>query len=192
MIRHIKRYLAIRSYMLRLSGDLARRFGRRPAYKVEQVTQAVQRGGFPAAFIAYAHAAYCSEEDFNRHYGPQSVACNYWGLRRTIARRYFSKQWDFDARTIFANLGQNHYGSDSAYGGGSGFYCGDHGGGSGHVAAALVMMAARAIKTVSEKNLTFRRCVNPITAASHPPPVLAQIGRWAPPRLPGRAGRRRV
>ena len=45
VIRHLKRYLAIRSYMLRLSRELVRRFGRQPFYSIEEVTQAVQRGG---------------------------------------------------------------------------------------------------------------------------------------------------
>jgi hypothetical protein len=90
MIRHIKRYLAIRSYMHQLSRELARRFGKRSYYSVEHVTQAVQRGGLSAAFIAYAHAAYCQQTDFDAYYEPLGVACSYQGLRQTIARRYFS------------------------------------------------------------------------------------------------------
>ncbi len=65
MIRHIKRYLAIRGYVRRLSRDLVQRFGKRSFYSVEQVTQAVQRGKFSSAFIAYAHATFCSQIDFD-------------------------------------------------------------------------------------------------------------------------------
>src|SRR5271155_4552601 len=101
MIRHIKRYLAIRSYMLRLSQELVRRFDKRSFYPIEQVTQAVQRGKFSAAFIAYAHAAFCSQSDFDAFYQPLGVVCSYQGLRHTIALRYFSGQIDFDAETIF-------------------------------------------------------------------------------------------
>jgi hypothetical protein len=101
MIRHIKRYLAIRSYMLRLSQELVRRFDKRSFYPIEQVTQAVERGRFSAAFIAYAHAAFCNQADFDAYYQPLRVACSYAGLRRTIARRYFSGRSDFDAETIF-------------------------------------------------------------------------------------------
>lgn len=100
MIRHIKRYLAVRSYVRRLSHDLVRRFGTRPFYSIEQVTQAVQRGNFSAAFIAYAHAAFCNEPDFNAHYQPMAVSCTYSGLRRTIGRRYLYGQLDYDAITI--------------------------------------------------------------------------------------------
>lgn len=101
MIRHIKQYFAIRSYAQRLSGDLVRRFGRRPFYSVEHVTQAVQNGGFSVAFIVYAHAAFCRQSDFDEHYGPLKLACSYEGLRRVIGRRYLSGRTDFDAETLF-------------------------------------------------------------------------------------------
>ncbi len=100
MIRHIKRYLAIRSYVFRLSQDLVRRFGKQSFYSVEQVTQAVQRGGFSTAFIAYAHAAFCRQTDFDAYYQPLKVSCNYHDLRHIISRRYLSRQLDFDAKTI--------------------------------------------------------------------------------------------
>jgi len=100
MIRHVKRYLAIRSYVRQLGADLARRYGKRQFYSVEQVTLAVQRGKFSAAFIAYAHATFCSQTDFEAHYEPLGVSCSYQGLRRTVSRRYLSSRLDFDAATI--------------------------------------------------------------------------------------------
>ena len=100
MIRHIKRYLAIRSYVRRLSHDLVRRFGKKSTYSIDQVTQAVQRGRFSAAFIAYAYAAFCKEPDFDAYCQPMQVAWSYSELRRTIGRRYLHGQLDFDATTI--------------------------------------------------------------------------------------------
>jgi len=107
MIRHINRYLAIRGYVKRLSRELARRFGKKPSYSVEQVTQGVQRGGHSAPFIAYAHAAFCEKSDFDAHYKPLGVACSYSGLRRTISRRYLHGQLDFDATTIINRFRPN-------------------------------------------------------------------------------------
>lgn len=104
MIRHIKRYLAIRIYMLRLSQDLVRRFGKRSSYSVEQITQAVERGKFSAAFIAYAHATFCSQKDFDAYYEPLGVSCSYLGLRRTVGKRYLSGQVDFDAATVISRF----------------------------------------------------------------------------------------
>ena len=104
MIRHIKRYLAIRSYVRRLSHDLVRRFGKKSTYSIDQVTQAVQRGKFPAAFIAYAHAAFCSAPDFDAYYQQMGLSCSYSGLRLTIGRRYLYGQLDFDATTIVSRF----------------------------------------------------------------------------------------
>ena len=100
MIRHIKRYLAIRSYMHGLSRELVRRFGKQSVYQIEQVTQAVKRGRLSPAFLAYAHASFCCQKDFDAYYEPLGVACSYQGLRRTVGRRYFSGGLDFDAATI--------------------------------------------------------------------------------------------
>src|SRR5215471_8038374 len=101
MVRRIRQYLAIRSYVLRLSQDLARRFGKRPHYSISQVTQAVQRGNYSVPFISYAHAAFCSRKDFDTQYGPLAVSCTYDGLRRTVSKRYLEGQFDFNAATIY-------------------------------------------------------------------------------------------
>ena len=65
---------------------------------VEQVTQAVQRGKFCEAFIAYAHAALCGQADFDAHYQPSGVSFSYQELRRTIGRRHQASLRD--ARTF--------------------------------------------------------------------------------------------
>ena len=130
MIRHIKRYLAIRSYMLRLSCELVRRFGKRSFYPVELVTQTVQRGKLSATFIAYAHATFCSKKDFDAYYEPLGVACSYQGLRRTVGRRYFSGDLDFDAETIIYRFVRGNYRSSGYENTGSdsdAFYGGDGG-----------------------------------------------------------------
>jgi uncharacterized protein DUF6559 len=100
MIEAIKKYFAIRSYVRRLSQDLLRRFGLKKFYPVEFVTQAVARGKFAPTFIAYAHAAFCNQIDFDAHYHQQGISSSYFDLRKTIARRYFSGRGDFDAATI--------------------------------------------------------------------------------------------
>jgi hypothetical protein len=115
MIRHVKRYFAIRSYVRRLGAELVRRFGKREFYSVEQVTQAVQRGKFSAAFIAYAHATFCSQTDFDAHYEPLRVSCSYQGLRRTVSRRYLSGRLDFDAATIISKYRHIDYSRGDYY-----------------------------------------------------------------------------
>ena len=52
------------------------------------------------AFLAYAHALYCSRSDFDAHYTPLRVACTYDGLRRFVSRKHFGGVLDFDAERI--------------------------------------------------------------------------------------------
>ena|SRR5436190_14182450 len=115
MIRHIKQYLAVRSYMRGLSQDLVRRFGKKSLYTVQQVTQAVERGKFSAAFIAYSHAAFCCQADFDGYYQSLGVSCSYQGLRRTIGRRYLYGKLDFDAATIISRFRRANYGQGEFY-----------------------------------------------------------------------------
>lgn len=104
MIRRLKQYFAVRSYMKRLSQQLVRRFGKRPYYSVGQVTQAAERGKFSTTFIAYAHAAFCNQKDFEVYYQPTGFACSYQGLRTLIGQRFLHGQLDFDASTIISRF----------------------------------------------------------------------------------------
>jgi hypothetical protein len=88
MIRFWKRHRAIGSYFWRLSQELTRRFGRKNYYGIEEVCRAAQEKKFDMAFIAYAHAMFCSRGDFDSHYGPMQLACTYAGLREVVAYRF--------------------------------------------------------------------------------------------------------
>ena len=99
MIRQLKRRSAIGSYFWRLSQALARRFGKKSHYSTEEVSKAAE-AGFDAAFIAYAHAMFCTREDFDAYYGPLRVRCTYDGLRGSVARRFFDGATGFDATNI--------------------------------------------------------------------------------------------
>jgi hypothetical protein len=83
---------------------LVRRFGKRSFYRVDQVTKAVERGKYSAVFISYAHATFCSQQDFEAYYEPMNVTCSYFGLRRVVGRRYFSGRLDYDAATVITRF----------------------------------------------------------------------------------------
>ena len=100
MFRLIRRRLAIRSYVWKLSQELLSRFGKKHYYSIDEVTQACCRGSLPTDFIAYAHAVFCSRSDFDAYYGPLRVACTYDGLRRVVSRRFFDGVRDFDADEV--------------------------------------------------------------------------------------------
>lgn len=133
MIQSVKRYLAIRSYVRRLSNDLSRRFGKRAWYTVDQVSQAVKRGKYSDEYIIYAHAAYCRLEDFESFYRASGQADRWVKLRQIISRRYLSGQFDFDAGTIYTRYRNAVYtrgiSDEDCLGVGS---MGDDGGGSHH------------------------------------------------------------
>ena len=111
MLRLIKRRLAIRSYVFKLSQKLPQRFGKKNHYSIEEVTNAARDAGYQTAFIAYAHAIFCSRADFDAYYQQLQVRCNYDELRAVVSRRYFNGVRDFDAASIIAATKRTNEGS---------------------------------------------------------------------------------
>jgi hypothetical protein len=91
---------AIDDYVWGLSQELSRHFGTKTHYSVDEVRRVASESGYNMAYIAYAHAMFCSRRDFNDNYGPLGVACTYEGLRDTISRCYFDGVSGFDAATV--------------------------------------------------------------------------------------------
>jgi len=102
MIRLIKRRRAIRSYVFKLSQALPRRFGKKNFYRIEEVTKSAGGANLQMAFIAYAHAIFCSRADFEAYYEQLGVRRTYDDLRATVSRRYFGGARDFDAARVIA------------------------------------------------------------------------------------------
>jgi hypothetical protein len=75
------------SSLSQLAPELVRRWGKQPRYSVAQVTQAAEAAGLAADVSVYAHAIYCSQTDFDAHYGARSEACDYAGIRAVITNR---------------------------------------------------------------------------------------------------------
>lgn len=100
MIRFLKRRLAIRNYVWKLSQELSRRFNKKQYYSIEEITKAAQGAGLRTAFLSYAHAIFCSREEFDAYYSQLRLCSTYDGLRATVSRRYFDGMRDFDAADI--------------------------------------------------------------------------------------------
>ncbi len=94
------RRTAIDEYVWSLSQELSRHFGTKKYYSVDEVSRIAGEFGCQMAYIAYAHAMFCSRSDFDAYYGPLRVACTYDGLRDVIGRRYFDGGYGFDAATV--------------------------------------------------------------------------------------------
>ena len=111
-MRAIRKYSAIRSCVKRLGKDLRRRFGLKPFYTIDHVTKAVERG-YKKDFVAYAHAIFCSREDFDAYYAPLGVKCTYDGLREIVGTRYFSGRMDFDAEKVIRKFHGESWAGDT-------------------------------------------------------------------------------
>ncbi|HWY76569.1 MAG TPA: DUF6559 family protein [Verrucomicrobiae bacterium] len=114
MIRELKRYFALRGYLKRLSQELPRRFGKRQYYSVEQVIQAVYRGGHSKELLTHAHAAFCDQPDFAAHYKATVSSEEYLELRRTISRRCLFGRPDFDALALITRF-KGHQSGEGDY-----------------------------------------------------------------------------
>ena len=124
MIRFIKRWFAIQSYVWVLSQELARRFGSKPYYSVEHVSKAAGSKKLNMAFVAYAHAIFCSRAEFDSFYGPLHLKSSYDSLRHEVSRRYFEGSRDFDAASVIRFA--KKYGKTEFYESGQGFYGDPH------------------------------------------------------------------
>jgi hypothetical protein len=91
---------AIDSYVWDLSRELKHHFGERRYYSIGQVSHAAEVRGFKTAFIAYAHAMFCTRDAFDKHYTTSGLASTYNTLRAPIERRYFDGATGFNAATI--------------------------------------------------------------------------------------------
>jgi len=105
MIRRLQQRSAIKRFVKQLPLDLRRRHGMSDFYSLEQMNRAVKGGPYDAAFVSYAHALFCSREEFDAHYGPLKVRATYDGHRAKVARRFFGGAKDFDAKSIIRYAG---------------------------------------------------------------------------------------
>ncbi len=95
-----KRNAAIEDYVWGLSQELARRFGVKNSYAVEEVSKTARGSGYRMEHIIYAHAIFCSRNDFDAHYRARKEPLSFDKLRERVARRYFGGAREFDAANV--------------------------------------------------------------------------------------------
>ena len=120
MFRLLTRRAAIKKFVQRLPLDLKRRFGDKRFYSMDEVNRALDSKHYNRAFASYAHALFCSSEEFEHHYTTIGVKCTYRGLRSEVAKRFFHGALDFDALSLIAYAKQNP--DDHFYESQEGFY----------------------------------------------------------------------
>lgn len=100
MIRFFQRRRAIKSYVLKGSQELRRRFGIKRWYSVEEVSSSVEEAGLSTAFVAYAHAVFCNRDAFDAFYGALKLRSTYDGLRNEVSCRFLGGARDFTAQAV--------------------------------------------------------------------------------------------
>ena len=90
---------AVEDYVWRLSQELYRRFGAKKYYPLAEVSRIAAECRLSMRFIAYAHAMFCSPEEFDGYYGPLRSASTYDGLRGFVSDKYLDGALGFDAGT---------------------------------------------------------------------------------------------
>ncbi len=100
MIRFIKQWFAIQSYVWNLSLELSRRFGKKQYYTIEDVAKCADGMKLNKVFIAYAFAIFCNRSDFESYFGSLHLKSSYDTLRAEVGRRYFEGSTNFDAASV--------------------------------------------------------------------------------------------
>lgn len=123
MLRLLKRRRAIKQFIWNLPFALNRRFGEKSFYSPGEVSRTSDALGFDKAFVAYAHALFCSRKDFEEYYSPLKVRCTYESLRKIISKKYFNGSTSFDAASVYryAKDYTAEYASDDFHESGAGF-----------------------------------------------------------------------
>ena len=112
LLRIFRQRRAIKQFVKRLPLDLQKRFGEKRHYDLAEVSKVVESGQYDMAFVAFAHALFCSRDDFNAYYEPLRIRTTYDELRDKVASRFFGGVSDFDAASLFRfakDIRSNHY-----------------------------------------------------------------------------------
>lgn len=126
LIANFRRNRAIKSYIKKLPGLLAKDYGKSKTYTPKQVKRTIERSGLSVTNACYGIAMFSGREAFDQYHQETGESCNYDSMRCEIASKHFGGNSDFEISDIAS--------VSSSYGGG--FEDGglaDAGGGDGGV-----------------------------------------------------------
>ncbi|WP_435106710.1 DUF6559 family protein [Arhodomonas sp. AD133] len=99
-IEAFRKRRAIKSYVRRLPGLLARDYGKRGAYTPTQIERTIERHGLKAAYACYGIAMFSDRLSFDQHHQEAGEHCDYDSMRREIADEHFGGDPGFDTGDI--------------------------------------------------------------------------------------------
>jgi hypothetical protein len=122
-IRRLKKSRAIKSYVKKLPGLLAKDYGRSAQYRPLQIKRTIERAGLDPIYACYAIAMFSGREDFVKFHTDIGETCDYDAMRGEVAHNHFSGEVNFDVGDIVSLYSE--HGSDTSH-------SGSHDSGSGH------------------------------------------------------------
>ena len=127
-IRRLRKNRAIRNYLKKLPGLLAKEYGRSTHYRPLQIKRTIERAGLDPIHACYAIAMFSAREDFIQFHIDAGETCDYDAMRAEVAHSHFSDDVNFTVDDILSS--HSEHGSDATHT--SSHDSGDGHGHSGH------------------------------------------------------------
>jgi hypothetical protein len=112
---------AIRSYVRKLPGLLAKRYGYKRWYTPAQIRRTAEDYDLDTDYLCYAYATYADVADFVAFHTESGQSCSYEEMRGEVADHFFQGHSDFTTQDLFddvlAHSHDAHGGFDSHHGG---------------------------------------------------------------------------
>jgi hypothetical protein len=115
IIDRFKKRRAIKAYVKKLPGLLAKDYGRLSHYQPLQVRRTIERAGLDTTYACYAIALFSSREDFAQFHNESGESCDYDGIRGEVAQEHFSGDAGFSA--VDGGFAHGENGSEASHGG---------------------------------------------------------------------------
>src|SRR5215471_14107694 len=108
VFRKWRKHRAIRSYVYKLPGLLAKRYGHKRWYTPAQIRRTAEDCGLDTDYLCYAYATYVEEADFQALHAESGQVCSYDAMRGEIAHDYFHDHSDFTTQDLFEHYDTVH------------------------------------------------------------------------------------
>lgn len=123
LIRSFKRNRAIKSYIKKLPGLLAKDYGKAKTYTPKQVKKTIERSGLSVSNACFGIAMFSGKTAFDQYHQEIGEPCNYDGMRCEIADKHFNGNSDFeisDVVSVSSDFGGGYDAGGFDSGGGDG------------------------------------------------------------------------
>lgn len=112
IIDNYKRNSAIKEYIKRLPGLLAKDYGKSKTYTPKQIRSTIERSNMNVTCACYGIAMFSTKEAFDEYHEEIGEPCDYVVMRSEVADKHFAGNTDFSVSDVES--------ASSSFGGGTG------------------------------------------------------------------------